>query len=343
MIEIDGSYGEAGGQILRTSVALSAATGIPCRIHSIRSGRPNPGLRPQHLVGLRAAARMCGAEVEGDEVGSSEVTFRPGRVLPGSYRVDVGTAGAVTLVLQTLLPVALRAGGEVQFDLTGGTCVAWSPTVGYFRDVLCWYLAKLGIEVELRVFRHGFYPEGGGRVRVKVHPGRLGRVRFVDRGELEGIYAESIASDGLRKAKVAERQAEAFLRAFPEADVKVQYVESSSPGSCLHAWAKYEGGVLGGDALGERGKRAEQVGREAAENLKAQVESGAPLDEWMADQILPFMAFSALEHGERMEVRVSRTTEHAKTNIWVVERFLAVRFLTEGKAILCEPWISSSA
>ena len=343
MIEIDGSYGEAGGQILRTSVALSAATGVPCRIHSIRSKRPNPGLRPQHLVGLRAAARMCEAEVEGDEVGSSEVTFRPGTVRPGSYRVDVGTAGAVTLVLQTLLPVTLRAGGEVQFDLTGGTCVAWSPTVGYFRDVLCWYLAQLGIKVDVEVVRHGFYPKGGGRVKAKVSPGKLGRVKFVERGELEGIYAESIASEGLRKAGVAERQAEAFLRVFPEAEVKLHYVESKSPGSCLHAWARYEGGVLGGDALGERGKRAEQVGREAAELLRAQVESEAPLDEWMADQILPFMAFSALDHGERMEVRASRVTEHARTNIWVVERFLPVRFLVEGKDILCEPWTSSSA
>jgi len=337
MISVDGSYGEAGGQILRTAVALSAATGIPCRIHDIRRGRPNPGLRPQHLFGLRAAAQMCGAEVEGDRVGSSEVTFRPKAVRPGSYRVDVGTAGAVTLVLQTLLPIAAQAGGEVSLDLTGGTCVAWSPTVGYFRDVLCWYLNRIGISVEVKVIRHGFYPKGGGRVQVKVKPGELGKVYFVERGGPEGIYAESIASEHLRKAQVAERQAEAFLKSFPDAEVKVSYVETLSPGSCLHAWARYAGGTLGGDALGERGKRSEQVGREAAELLKAQVDSGAPLDEWMGDQILPFMALSALHHKVEMEVRASQVTEHARTNIWVVEHFLPVRFVVEGDRIICEP------
>ncbi len=337
MISVDGSYGEAGGQILRTVVALSAATGIPCRIHDIRRSRPNPGLRPQHLFGLRAAAQMCGAEVEGDRVGSSEVTFRPKAVRPGSYRVDVGTAGAVTLVLQTLLPIAAQAGGEVLLDLTGGTCVAWSPTVGYFRNVLCWYLNRIGISVEVKVIRHGFYPKGGGRVQVKVKPGELGKVYFVERGGPEGIYAESIASEHLRKARVAERQAEAFLKSFPDAEVKVSYVETLSPGSCLHAWARYAGGTLGGDALGERGKRSEQVGREAAELLKVQIDSGAPLDEWMGDQILPFMALSALHHKVEMEVRASQVTEHARTNIWVVEHFLPVHFVVEGDRIICEP------
>src|SRR3989304_5720066 len=167
MLTIDGGYGEAGGQILRTAVALSAIKKLPIKVVNIRAKRPEPGLKAQHLVGIQAAAKLCNAKLTGASLGSTEITFDPGKIKTGGFKFDVGTAGAITLVLQTLVPIASVAPGKVKLEIKGGTTVAWSPPIEYFQNIYCDYLEKMGILVNSEVVRHGFCPKGGGVVKVE--------------------------------------------------------------------------------------------------------------------------------------------------------------------------------
>ena len=167
-VEIDGSHGEGGGQLLRTAIALSAITGKTAHIRNIRGGRPNPGMQAQHLKGVEAVAALCEARLDGAQMGSTHLTFEPGEIKPCGIKVDIGTAGASTLVLQALVLAAGRSDGSTAVEIVGGTHVAWSPPVDYFRDVFSYHLRKIGIEVSLKVHRHGFYPRGGGRIEAQV-------------------------------------------------------------------------------------------------------------------------------------------------------------------------------
>jgi len=178
VIEIDGSFGEGGGQILRTAVALSCVTGKAVRIKKIRANRPKPGLAAQHLKGIEAAKIISGAEVEGLRLGSTEVIFRPGIVRGGEYRIDIGTAGSVTLIFQTILLPLLFAERESRVTVTGGTDVAWAPPVDYFKNVTLKALREMNAECQLQVLRRGYYPKGGGAVRLEVKPSEMRGVIF---------------------------------------------------------------------------------------------------------------------------------------------------------------------
>ena len=341
-MEIDGRYGEGGGQVLRTAVSLSAVTGKPCRIFNIRAGRRNPGLAAQHLAGVKAAAQLCNADLEGARLGSQEVRFQPGEIRGGSYHVAVGTAGAVTLVLQALLPIALQAGEETTLEIEGGTDVAWSPLIDYFTHVHCYYLAdwnspkEWGTDVEVEMLRRGFYPRGGGRVRVKVQPwaSPLGPIQLTERGQVEAIDIWDVAGQALQRARVVERQLEGFKSAWQSTyrlgQIHQLYVDSTNPGTSFHAHAHCERGRLGVCSIGRRGKRAEVVGREAAQLLLEELASDAAVDRWMADQLIPYLGL----YGGT--IRTSRITEHIRTNIWVTERFLPRRFTIEGTTIRVE-------
>jgi RNA 3'-phosphate cyclase len=343
MIEIDGSYLEAGGQIIRTAVGLSALTGKSCRIFNIRLGRPKPGLMAQHLTGVQAVAELCDAKVSGAELWSKELTFEPGKIKSGKFEFDVGTAGSVSLVLQSLMVPALAAQDKLTFDIKGGTDVAWSPSIIYFQNVLSYWLERMGVETKTEILKYGFYPAGGGHVRVEVTPAkRLQPLNLAKRGKPELIRALSIASEQLKKPRVAERQLEAsasILTALPDfkgaaidnitapnaaIHKEMRYVQTLSPSSSLQLYAQFANCRLGAGAIGERGKPAEQVGKEAAELLKKQVESDACVDRWAADQLLPFMAVAS-EQGPS-EINVAEITNHCRTNIWVIEKFLPVKF-----------------
>ena len=328
MLEIDGSYHEGGGQILRTSVALSSVTGRPVRIINIRAKRCNPGLSAQHLTAIRALAHISGARLSDAKLGSTEIEFFPGDFLGGRHETDVGTAGAISLVLQTLTFPAVFCGKEMSFAIKGGTHVRWSPPMDYFTDIFCYFLKKLGIAINAEVKKYGFYPKGGGLVEVSIKPiEKLKKADFTERGKLMHCKTKSITSIGLRGARVAERQADAFEKAFNEKKVQAEtsYVPSLSDGSHIFAGIFYENAALGAGALGERGKPAEKVGQEAAENIRKQTSSGACLDEWMADQILPYLAFSG------GTVSVAKITSHTLTNIWVIEQFLGKIFHVNEK------------
>ena len=335
MIAVDGSLGEGGGQILRTAVSLAAVLGKDVRISNIRAGRSQPGLKPQHLTGVKAAAEMCDATIEGAEVGSTELAFKPSTLRAGRFRFDVGTAGSITLVLQTLMPLLAYAPGKVEVQITGGTDVKWSPPIDYLLHVVLPTLKKLGIHGQLEVLRRGHYPRGGGRVRVTTGPVEtVSRVTELDPGEPIRLSGVSHAN-GLPR-HVAERQSETARRVIiekglPEPEIAVDYSDSKpglSVGSGLVIYAQTEkGAILGADSLGERGKPAEEVGSEAARRLIEEIASGAFLDRHMGDMIIPFVALA----GGSSQVSVSQITQHTLTNAKVAEWLAGVKFEVDGR------------
>ncbi len=325
VVEIDGSMGEGGGQILRTAVALSAVLGIPIRVYNIRARRKNPGLRPQHLTAVRAVAELAGARLEGARVGSRELVFVPGRIRGGRFRFDVGTAGSVSLVLQALLPVMAYAPEPVEATVTGGTDVPMAPSIDYVRLVLAWFLERMGYRVEVEVARRGHYPRGGGMVRVRVSepPGGFKPASLVDRGRLVGIHGRSHAVRLPRH--VAERQASSASRVIEQKLgvrplIELEWYEPSrdphlGPGSGILVYAVFESSLMGADALGGRGKRAEAVGSEAAEKLVEDISTGAALDRHMSDMII---AYAALARGTS-RLWGARLTMHAWTVLKLLE------------------------
>ncbi|WP_297536228.1 RNA 3'-terminal phosphate cyclase [Thermococcus sp.] len=326
MIEIDGSYGEGGGQILRTAVALSVITGKPVRIYNIRANRPNPGLRPQHLHGILALKELSNARVKGARVGSTVLEFWPGKPEAKHIRVPIKTAGSVTLVLQALLPAMAFVGGS--FEVTGGTDVPWSPPVDYLRNVTLFALEKMGLKVELELRRRGHYPKGGGLVVGRVEPWEERKpITALEWNRIKKFGGISHATN--LPAHVAERQAKAAeerIRGLYSLPVEIEREVSRSlgPGSGIVVWAETDSLRLGGDALGKRGKPAEVVGREAADELLGQLTSRKAVDKFLGDQLIPFLAFAGGEIG------VVEITNHLTTNVWVVERFLGKTFTVEG-------------
>ncbi len=335
VLEINGSYLEGGGQIIRTAVALSAITKTPVKIYDIRRGREKPGLKPQHLEAIRTAARICQAETAGLQLDSTELIFIPGKINGGLYTVDTKTAGAITLILQLLTPIAIFADRPLKLDITGGTAVPYSPNILYFAYVFCYYLEKMGMNIEVDVKKHGFYPRGGGNVVVSTNPGSLIPCSFVEPGSLKQIKALVICSDHLRNARVAERLAISLQNILPEAKTKYQYVTADSPGCFIQVLAIFENAVLGFDGLGARGKPAEKIGNEVGELLKKFIAGPVCLDPWMIDQIIPYLALATAKTGEKTEVKFRELTMHAQTNSWVTKQFLPVDFEVSGNILTC--------
>lgn len=208
----------------------------------------------------------------------------------------------------------------------------WSPTMDYFSEVFCPNAARMGMKISSKTERYGFFPKGGGIVKIEIKPSRLDGTNFMEKGKLSGIIVKSVASSGLAKGKVCDRQSEAALKVLGNAKVLNIYTETDSPGSALHAQAEYENCTIGADCLGERGKKSEDVGKEGAMALKKEMNTGKCLDIHMADQIIPFMA---LAKG-RSSATISQASGHLKTNIMIVEKFLGKKFELKGSTIRCK-------
>lgn len=338
MLTIDGSLGEGGGQMLRTAVAFSLLTGTPFRMEKIRAGREKPGLKAQHLSILKAARKAWGAGVEGAEPGASEVAFQPGPLAGGTFEIDIGTAGSITLVMQTLLPALLFAPGRSIVMLRGGTDVSMSPTFEYFRRVVLPHAEPFAEEVSVRCDRRGFFPVGGGEVRLTVRPrfaswkdvrGALPPLQLLDRGDIAHVDVSSIASKDLEPHIVAQRQVQGVENELKGLTTRrdIEYLPSRSPGTSVTLVARLAGGgALGADALGARGTRAEEVGREAARKLKEELDLGAPVDRHLADHLVPWLA---LRGGS---IRATEITDHTRTNASIVERFIEGRFAIDEAA-----------
>lgn len=328
MIDIDGSFGEGGGQILRTSLALSLLTGQPFRLRKIRANRaPKPGLRPQHLASFRAAAKIGGAKVTGDTVGSSQLTFEPGPVTPGKYRFDIGTAGSTALVLHTIyLPLAV-AGGPSEVVLEGGTHNEKAPCFHFLQTTWRAYMARLGVNVSLEMKRAGFYPRGGGQIIARIQPCQAPRpIRLMEAAEHK--TADILSGYASLPDHVASRQARRATVRLRDAGIEPQaaYEEWEGGPGCMLAI------TLGGPipslffGLGARGKPAEAVADEAADQALAHARSASPVDPHSADQLLLPLAIAS---GDS-EYHVSEVTRHLTTNAAVVKMFLNREISIEG-------------
>ncbi len=333
MIDIDGSHGEGGGQILRTALSLSCLFRAPFRMSNIRRGRPKPGLAPQHLAAVDAARRISAAHVEGDSAGSTELVFSPGEARGGQIVLDIGTAGSTVLVLQAIVPALLFASRESDVVLSGGTHVPFSPPYDYAAGVFAPALRRLGLDVRLSINSYGFYPRGGGRIRARLAPAKaIAPVRAVERGRIVAVTGAS--GVGNLPPAIAERQkASALAKVRPalrdsgvEPDVRVSSVPAPGQGTYIFLSAESECAVAGFSALGARGKRAERVGEEAAGAFLEYAATGAALDPHLADQLVPYLAVS----GGESVFTTSRVTDHLLTNLWAVALFRPFRYDVEG-------------
>ncbi|MFP4248726.1 MAG: RNA 3'-terminal phosphate cyclase [Armatimonadota bacterium] len=323
MLTIDGSHGEGGGQVLRTGLSLSALLGRDLRIVNIRAGRSKPGLAAQHLTSARAAAAVCGASLKGDRIGSMEIEFRPRELRGGRYQFEVGTAGAATLVMQTVLPALLFAPNSSHLQVHGGTNVQWSPSHEYISEVFLPTIGEMGAEVALECLLPGFFPKGGGCIEARVQPLERGLkpLDWRERGDLRSLTAYSVAESRL-PSHIVRRQIDAAREALGSAGVRALESRPAShcPGTSLVIAASFDHGRAGFTALGRRGKSAEEVGQEAGGQAARFLEGTASVDRHLADQVLLYAAIA----GGRTECLTDGMTEHIRTNAWVIGEFLDV-------------------
>jgi RNA 3'-terminal phosphate cyclase (ATP) len=321
LISLDGSQGEGGGQIVRTALALSAVTGQGFEITRIRAGRAVPGLRPQHLAAVRAAALACGARVGGAFDGSPDVRFEPGPVTPGDFHFEIGTAGAATLVLQTVLLPLATAGKPSRVEVTGGTHVPASPSFHYLARHWRAVVERLGVALTLTLSKAGFFPPGGGEVRAEVQPwSRPASLSLEKRGALVAIHGTSGASR--LTGDVARRQRDAaqsvlWERRRLEPAWDVVDVPAASPGSFLLLEAVFEEGRGAFGFLGQRGLRAEVLGDRAARTLLKFLDAEGAVDPHLADQLGVPLALS----GGGGIVTTSEVTRHLETVAGVIAQF----------------------
>ena len=327
MLEVDGSHGEGGGQLLRMAVALSVLTEQPIRVMRIRTGRKNPGLAAQHVTAVGALAKMCDAEVDGLQIGSSTIAVQPGKIRPGAYSFDVGTAGSVTLVLQALIPVAAAAPGPVRLRVVGGTDVPWSPPADFFARVFLPLLRRVGGRVEVEVMRRGYYPRGGGIVETVVQPTReWSPLEFTELGKVERV--RGIAHVANLPEEIPRRMKHAATRRLHGlADVKIEEriyrgEDAVGQGGALVLWAETDATVLGSDSLARRGASSEQVGEEAAGSLRAEIESGSTFDVHLTDQLLVYLARAT----GPSTFCARQISGHLDAMMWLLPQFLPCRF-----------------
>ncbi len=334
-LEIDGSFGEGGGQLSRYAMALAAIAGRPIILRNIRARRARPGLMAQHLTAMRAVAVVSGGELEGAELGASEIRFTPGRIKSGDYRFDVGTAGSIVLVLQALLPVVLHADGPCRLTITGGTDVRMAPPVDYLRLVFLPWLARMGARVSIESVRHGYYPRGGGEVSLKLMPcAALAPLIAESPGALRSI--RGVAHVARLPLHIPERMvgaARACLAGFGPVEIATKVLaeeEACGTGGAMVLVAETERSLLGSAAVAERGVPAEKLGEDAGHALRAELDAGAALDIHAADQLLIYAAQA--RGASRFTVR--EVTLHARTVMWLIAQFLPVQFRVEAQGRL---------
>jgi RNA 3'-terminal phosphate cyclase (ATP) len=332
-ILIDGSYGEGGGQILRTALALAVVSGMPLEIVNIRKSRPKPGLQPQHLAAVKAAAKISRAFVEGAGLSSTRVRFMPREIEPRDYAFDVSetksSAGSTSLVLQTVLLPLIFSGRGSSITLLGGTHVPWSPPFHYLLHVFLPMLFRLNMNVALSIEKWGWYPLGGGMIAAAVQPVNEPKAVAVnERGRLKGVKGISAVSN--LPVDIAVRQRNQAIKVLSErgisADIEVLSAPSMGKGTFLFLSAEFENSTAGFSSLGAPGKRAEKVADEACAGLHEHLASSGAVDPFLADQIVPFLA---LVPGTS-QFSTSRVTRHLLTNIWVVRQFLDIDIRVEG-------------
>lgn len=325
MVTIDGSFGEGGGQILRTSLSCSLVTGQPFRIINIRAGRDKPGLQAQHLAAVQAAAAISQAEAEGARTGSQELVFQPQAITPGDYSFAVGTAGSTTLVLQTVLPALVTAHGPSALILEGGTHNPMAPPFEFLVKTFLPLLQRMGPHVRVKLDRHGFYPAGGGKLRVTVEPVvKLTRLDLLERGSVLRTRATAVVANLPRH--IAEREAKVLKRELhlDGGDVHVEEVKSHGPGNVAFVEVECANVTEVLTGFGEFREKAEVVAGRLAKEVRRYLEGNAPVGEHLADQLLLPLALAG--GGSFVTLPLS---PHALTNIEALRQFLGVEARTE--------------
>jgi RNA 3'-phosphate cyclase len=319
---IDGSYGEGGGQVLRTSLFLSTVLRKPIRVVNIRAGRSNPGLRPQHLATIRAFVEITEGRAENLKIGARDIRYFPGDGIKDNHMIDVGTAGSITLMLQALIPALSMLGRPIKLRMMGGTDTRWSPTFDYLSKLVIPLFNLLGLDASAKVLRRGYYPRGGGIVDVTIRPFKaVNKLLALKRDEGSPVGIMSVVSRLPRS--VAERQADSALRMLREKglkpEVQVREEDAISPGTSILVYTYSNKNVfyIGGDCIGEKGVPAEIIGKRAAHNFLADYLSSAAIDRHLADMVIPLIS---LAEGRSVMV-TSELTGHITTNLHISKLF----------------------
>ncbi len=333
-LQIDGNYGEGGGQILRTTLSLSCLLKKPVEIFNIRKGRKIPGLQPQHLTSVNACKSISEAEVEGNKLKSLTLKFNPQRIQGGDFTFNVAeekrSAGSTSLILQALfLPLSLSERNS-NITVLGGTHVPWSPPFDYLKEIFSPMVSKIGCQMELGIKKWGWYPKGEGEVGCSIHPAeKLTSLNLTERGKLLNLTGISVVSN--LPTSIAERQKNHALKILREKryspEIKIVQAPSIGQGTFFFLKAEFENSVAGFGALGAIGKRAEKVAEEACQEFLGFMRTQAAVDPHLSDQLIPYLALA----DRQSSFTVSRISKHLLTNIWVVKQFLPTQITVEGK------------
>jgi RNA 3'-terminal phosphate cyclase (ATP) len=330
LVKIDGSQGEGGGQILRTAISLSAITGKPIEVSNIRANRTNPGLRPQHMAGIRIIADLFHAKSENLKVGAEWIRFSPSdKFEGGSIKFDIGTAGSIPLILMTVVPAVSLSNNSLQIEVTGGTDVKASPTIDYIKHIVAKSYLSIGPKFSVNVLKRGYYPKGGGVVQCTIKPCKTpGTIELL---ATEYLEPKIISVCSQLPIHVAKRQISSALIALEKKDIRCSNYTASietsiSPGSSILVYSASDFGLyIGGDSIGELGKRAEAVGNEGAMRFLDSTLAEATVDPFLADMlVLPL----ALSKG-RSRYRVGRVTQHLLTSLHVVSQMIGCKYSIE--------------
>jgi RNA 3'-terminal phosphate cyclase (ATP) len=317
MINIDGSSGEGGGQMIRTALTLSSITQKEVTIENIRAGRPKPGLAAQHLTAAKAVRNVCRGTLDGAELGSSNLTFHPGEIVGGKYEFNIGTAGSVTLVAQTLIPILFQAKKESTVRIIGGTHVMKSPGYDYFEKVFVPAIRHMHGKLETRILKPGYYPKGGGEIELSIKPSKIQGKNEWQRTE----RIEVLIRNSNLPLSIAMREKKIFLQNKIE-EVYIRETPALGPGNAITAWSAFRGAY----SLGEKGKRAEVVAQEALDEIKAEK---FDVDKHLADQLL---IYASLADGITM-YETSEITNHLKTNAEIIQKFIERKINIQDKRI----------
>ena len=331
MIEIDGSFGEGGGQIVRSSLALSAVTGHAFTIKNIRAGRKKSGLKRQHVVGVKAAAQICNAKVTGDELESSQITFDPGPIQGGDYRFQINSAGSTTLVAQTVLPALMLAGQPSTVSISGGTHNPGAPPFDFLDRVYLPQLNKFGAMVTANLQSHGFYPAGGGEIQLTIEPAsQLRAIDLLERGSKPTPAVTSFVSSLPRH--IAERECDVIRGKSNWKSSCFEIVEVEKPVGpgnvvLIELASKNVAAMFTG--IGKQGVTAERVARSVYRDAAKYLETDVPVGEFLADQLLLPMGLAASQ-GRESSFRTAVLSSHSETHIEILKRFLDIEITTEA-------------
>ena len=328
MLQIDGSYGEGGGQIVRYAIALSVLTKKPVEIFNIRKKRPNPGLRPQHHAAISCMKSLCNAETEGLSIGSLKLKFSPEKVQSAEYKFDIGTAGSIILVFQACILSSLQTTGPITIKLTGGTDVKWAPSWDYFTHVFLPLIQKMGVTIDANLMKRGYYPKGGGEAVLTIHPiEKLKPLQLKEKqefNEIKGIIHIANLPDHISK-RMKHAAMKVAVKNNLKSCIEIDKAASFSSGTGITVWSKSDSAVLGSTVLGEKGVTSEKIGENAANQLIKEIKSGSTIDTYAIDQILPYMIIAK----DETVCRVRELSNHTKTNMWLAHQFFKEKKLFE--------------